>query len=135
MLNTELDSFGDYGRGHGEFKWPNDIAQDGAGNLYMYVSDTPNNHVQVFNYEGQFLFEFFERGADSELCCPFSSCVDSDQFVYVCDSWNQCVSVFDTSGEFVTSLGEIRHPRGIVIDDDGFVDVAEHTFNGRIHIF
>ena len=136
VLNTELEymhSFGNYGRGHGEFKWPNDIAQDGAGNLY--VSDTLNNRVQVFNSEGQFLFEFFERGADSELCRPFGICVDSDQFVYVCDSWNQCVSVFDTSGEFVTSLGEIRHPRGIVIDDDGFVYVAEHTFNGRIHIF
>jgi len=89
VLNTELEymhSFGYYGRGCGEFKWPNDIAQDGAGNLY--VSDTLNNRVQVFNSEGQFLFEFFERGADSELCRPFGICVDSDQFVYVCDSWN-----------------------------------------------
>ena len=48
-----------------------------------------------------------------------------DQFVYVCEFGNNCVAVFKTSGEFVTSFGEIGSPVGIVIDDDGFLYVAD----------
>ena len=94
-MNTKLqfvNSFGCYGRGNGEFNYPNDIAQDGAGNLY--VSDTSNNRVQVFDYKGEFLFSFSQKDASKQLCSPNGICVDSDQFVYVCDGGNGCVSVF-----------------------------------------
>ena len=49
-----------------------------------------------------------------------------DQFVYVCEYGNKCLSVFKTSGEFVTSFGKFGFPAGIVIDDDGFVCVADY---------
>ena len=135
-MNTKLqfvNSFGCYGRGNGEFNYPNDIAQDGAGNLY--VSDTSNNRVQVFDYKGEFLFSFSQKDASKQLCSPNGICVDSDQFVYVCDGGNGCVSVFKTSGEFVTSFGQFSSAAGIVIDDDGFVYVAEYVSNGQIVIF
>ena len=53
VLNTELEymnSFGCRGSENAKFKFPNDIAQDRAGNLY--VSDTSNNRVQVFDCKG-----------------------------------------------------------------------------------
>ena len=136
VLNTELEymnSFGCYGRGNGEFNYPNDIAQDGAGNLY--VSDTNNHRVQVFDYKGEFLFAFSEKDASKQLCFPCGICIDSDQFVYVCERGNPCVSVFKTSGEFVTSFGQFSNPEGMVIDDDGFVYVAKYVSNGQIVIF
>jgi len=95
------------------------------------VSDTDNNRVQVFDCKGQFLFAFSKKGASKQLRRPFGICVDFDQFVYVCEYVNSCVSVFKTSGEFVTSFGEISNPLGIVIDDDGFVYVASQ----HVHIF
>ena len=134
ILNTKLEnlnSFGCYGSRNGEFKNPIDIAQDGAGNLY--VSDSGNNCVQVFDCKRQFVFAFSKKGASKQLLRPYGICVD-DQFVYVCDSGNKCVSVFKTSGEFVTSFGQFITPAGIVIDEDGFVYVAEHALTGRVDI-
>ena len=127
ILNTELeyvDSFGCYGDGDGQFNRPIDIAQDGAGNLY--VSDSRNNRVQVFDCKGQFLSTFRKK-----INFPCGISVSSDQFVYVCD--NNCVSVFKTSGEFVTSFGQFSDPRGIVIDD-GFVYVSNHDSVGKVYI-
>ena len=115
ILNTELeymDSFGCRSDGDGQFNEPNDIAQDGAGNLYM--TDTKSCLVQVFECFEQFLSTFIKK-----------KCVGPEQFVYVCDNKNKCVSVFNTSGEFVTSFGQFSSPAGIVIDDDGFVYVSD----------
>ena len=99
-----MNSFGCHGSENAEFRFPNDIAQDRAGNLY--VSDTDNNRVQVFDCKGKFLFAFNKKGASEQLRQPYGICVDSDQFVYVCED-DKCVSVLKTSGEFVTSFGEI----------------------------
>ena len=134
ILNTELeyvDSFGCYGDGDGQFNRPVAIAQDRAGNLY--VSDSRNNRVQVFDCKGQFLSTLRKKGATSEqLNFPCGISVSSDRFVYVCD--NKCVSVFKTGGEFVTSFDKFSDPRGIVIDDDGFVYVSNYVNTGRVYI-
>ena len=54
-----MNSFGCYGDGVGRFRYPTDITQDRAGNLY--VTDTNNNRVQVFDCKGQFLSTFSKR--------------------------------------------------------------------------
>ena len=131
ILNTELeymDSFGCHGNGDGQFKSPNDIAQDRTGNLY--VTDIGNDCVQVFDCKGRFLYAFNMKGVR-----PYGICVGSDQLVYVSDVGNNCVSVFQTSGEFVTSFGQFSHPYGIVTDNDGFVYVSDFKVAGTITIF
>ena len=134
ILNMKFEyvnSFGCHGNGDGQFNYPNDIAQDRAGNLY--VTDSWNNRVQVFDCEGQFLSAFSEKGAAfKQLKFPHGIYVSSDQFVYVCDKGNKCVSVFKTSGEFVTSFGQFSS--GIVIDDDGFVYVSNFLPAGKVYI-
>ena len=135
ILNTKLEyvnSFGCHGDGQGQFKRPTGIAPDKAGNLY--VTDSHNHRVQVFDYRGKFLYAFCRKGAASELNYPRGICVSSDQFVYVCEKENKCVSVFKTSGEFVTSFGQFSSPAGIVIDDDGFVYVGDFVREGRVYI-
>ena len=135
VLNTELEYVGNFGRhgdGDGQFRGPNDIAQDKAGNLH--VADTSNNRVQVFDCNGQYLSTFSKKGAASKwLNHPYGICVGSDQFVYVCDKGNRCVSVFNTSGEFVTSFGHFLNSIGIIIDDDGFVYVCDY-YVGKVNI-
>ena len=137
ILNTELEyvgSFGCYGHGDGQFNCPNDIAQSGAGNLYVTDSGN-NNRVQVFNRKGQFLSTFSKKGAASKLLKPCGIFISSDQFVYVCDKGNKCVSVFKTTGEFVTSFGQFSNPIGIAVDDDGFVYVSNYEPAGKVFIF
>ena len=133
VLNTNLKYINSFS-GDGQFNRPNDIAPDKAGNLY--VSDTNNNRVQVFDCKGQFLSTFSKKGANSkQLNSPHGICVGSDQFVYVGDKGNYCVSVFKTSGEFVTSFGQFSWPAGIVVDDDGFVYVSDYERAGKVYIF
>ena len=61
--------------------------------------------------------------------------------VYITEYVSSRVSVFCTSGEFVHSFGkfgagrgELRFPRGIAIDQDGFVFVCD-AGNKRIQVF
>ena len=138
ILNTELESitsFGCYGTGDGQFNDPIDIAQDGAGNLYVTDNRFRNHRVQVFDSNGLFLFAFSSKGT-SKLNGPCGICVGSDQFVYMTELGSRCVSVFDTSGEFVTSYGQFPNPFGIAIDEDGFVYVscANVGFSQRVYI-
>ena len=133
ILNTELEYVNSFDDGDGQFNYPNDISQDEAGNLY--VTDSDNNRVQVFDHKGQFLSTFSKKGVASEqLKFPLGICVGSDQLVYVCDRGNECVSVFKTSGEFVTSFGQFSWPAGIVIDDDAFVYVSDFVSAGKVYI-
>ena len=134
ILNTELEyvnSFGCHGGGDGQFRDPNDIVQDRAGN--WYVSDSKNHRVQVFDCKRQFLSTFSNKSTVSEqLRNSCGICVGSDQLVHVCDNKNKCVSVFKTSGEFVTSFGQFSDPAGIVIDDDVFEYVSNHELAGKV---
>ena len=61
--------------------------------------------------------------------------------MYVTEYSNTRVSLFRTSGEFVHSFGkvgsgrgELNSPRGIAVDQDGFVYVCDNG-NRRIQVF
>ena len=87
------------------------LPRQSAGNLY--VTDSRNHHIHIFDYKGQVLYAFSRKDAASKLKYPRGICVSSDEFVYVCEKENKCVSVFRTSGEFVTSFGQFSSPAGI----------------------
>ena len=67
-----------------------------------------------------------------ELSEPWGICVDHD-YVYVVEWGNRRVSVFYTSGAFISSFGrrssreELKYPRGITIDQDGFLYVCDSS--------
>jgi sugar lactone lactonase YvrE len=44
----QLFTFGQRGVGNGEFNFPNDLAIDAAGRLY--IADRENNRIQVWGY-------------------------------------------------------------------------------------
>ena len=51
-----LKSWGDRGKGPGQFNTPHSIATDAAGNVY--VADRGNHRIQVFDGDGKFLRQF-----------------------------------------------------------------------------
>uniref|UniRef100_A0A914RN54 Uncharacterized protein n=1 Tax=Parascaris equorum TaxID=6256 RepID=A0A914RN54_PAREQ len=78
-----------------------------------------NHRVQVFDSNGQF----------------------QTQQLYVTDSSNHRVSVFDHNGNPVFQFGQegfhngqLKFPRGIAVDDQGFIIVAD-SGNNRVQIF
>ena len=52
--------FGTHGSGDGQFANPEGVAVDSTGKIY--VSDSENNRIQVFDNSGTFLFKFGTSG-------------------------------------------------------------------------
>lgn len=90
------------------FSRPNDVAIDGQR---IYVSDTGNNRVCVFNLKGVFLFSFGRLGvalppagtlADwmpGRFNYPFGIDVDSKGQIFVADTGNRRIQVFSSQGK------------------------------------
>jgi sugar lactone lactonase YvrE len=114
----------------------------------LYVADTNGYRIVVFDAQGNFVQEMGGFGLAPQsgvLNEPWDVSVDADGSVYVADTWNHRIVKFDSDGKFVTQWGEegIRDltnpngfwgPRGIVVDDNGNVYLAD-TGNKRIQVF
>ncbi len=106
-LDTEgrvLHVWGTFGETQGQlgepglFWGPRGIAVDEAGDVY--VADTGNRRVQVFDAEGTFLRQFGGGGAELGLLAePVGIAVAPDGSVWVADTWNRRVQQFDAQGQ------------------------------------
>ena len=68
----------------------------------LYVTDTGNKRVQVFDLEGNFLREFGGVGrAPGQLDEPVGIAVNADGLVAVADTWNRRVQLFTETGTVI----------------------------------
>ena len=138
VLKTNLThhrSFGSKGSENGQFNYPMDVAFDSTGNI-IYVADRNNHHIQTFTPDGQFLQKF----GTGQLQSPYSIAIHGDM-VYVAEPHQHRVSVFSSEGKFLKSFGvkgeaqgQFNGPRGVAVDANGFVFVADRS-NNRVQIF
>jgi tripartite motif-containing protein 71 len=96
---NELWRFGDWGLGDGEFRGFSDIALDADGNVY--VAESANNRVQVFDSSGNFLRKIGGTNANGQFYTPTSLATDTAGNVYVADKDNFRIQVFDSAGKFL----------------------------------
>ncbi|MBN2392639.1 MAG: TIGR03663 family protein [Anaerolineae bacterium] len=83
--------------GNGLFYGPRGIAIGPNGSIY--VADTGNQRVQVFNAEGVFLHEFGGAGNQSgQMSEPVGIAINETGEVFIADSWNQRVQVLSSEG-------------------------------------
>jgi len=147
VLVPAVLTFGRQGQGPGEFQDPRGVAVDAAGNIY--VADTGNHRVQVFDANGKYLRGWGQYGSGpGEFNEPWGIAVDGEGNVYVADTWNYRVQKFDSMGKFVRMWGEsgdtggdagalpgaFYGPRAVALARDGTVLVMD-TGNKRIQRF
>jgi DNA-binding beta-propeller fold protein YncE len=102
---------------------PMDVAKIGE---FIYVSDTNNKRVQVFDTAGSPIFKFGKEGKkEGEFNFPYGISGDKDKNVYVADLYNGTISIFDTKGNFLKYFKEkdeknkaIKSPGGIRIFEE-----------------
>jgi DNA-binding beta-propeller fold protein YncE len=146
----EADSqeiWGSNGAGEGQFAAPRNVAVAPNGNIY--VADSGNHRIQVFDANRNFLFMWGEEGAGfGQFSEPWGIEIAPDGTVYVADTWNHRIQAFTEDGEFITSfgafanvqadanaeLGKFWGPRDIAVDAQGNVYVTD-TGNKRVQKF
>lgn len=133
---------GTVGKGKGSVEgamlFPTYLTLDPDGNLY--VSDTMNARVQVFNPDGQYVRSIGERGnVGGTFSRPKGVALDSMGDLYVVDSDWANVQIFNTQGKGLLAFagrgrypGLLNNPSGIAIDNDNHVYVVTTVKVGKL---
>lgn len=136
----KIRTIGKRGTESGEFNFPANITLDSEGKLY--VVDTFNVRVQVFDANGNFVKSIGKLGdGPGFLARPKGVAVDSEGHIYVVDAAFQNFQIFDQEGRVLlivgttgTRPGEFYLPAGITIDEQDRVYVVDQI-PGSVQIF
>jgi sugar lactone lactonase YvrE len=88
----------------GDFAKPTGLALDPDGNLY--VCDTLNNRIEIFDADGKFISTFGKAGdGPGYFSRPKGVAIDSDGHIWVADGMQDRVQVFNRDGQLLISFG------------------------------
>jgi sugar lactone lactonase YvrE len=140
-----IRKMGTTGRKHelttpGDFSKPTGVAVDPEGNLY--VADTMNNRIEIFDADGQFVSTFGKSGdGPGYFSRPKGVAIDGDGHIWVADGMQDRVQVFNKEGQLLISLGghgllpgQFQGLVGIAIDKRNRVFTTE-IYPGRAQQF
>lgn len=137
---TPGPTIGKRGAEPGEFNYPTNLAVDARGRLY--VTDTLNFRIQIFDAQGRFVSTFGTLGdAPGYLNRPKGIGVDSEGHIYVIDASFNNFQIFDDRGQLLLfvgaggrSPGEFFLPAGLYVDGFDRIYVADQG-NSRVQVF
>ncbi|MGC8943049.1 MAG: stalk domain-containing protein [Caldisericia bacterium] len=126
--------FGCFGEENGKFINPNSIML--TNNKKIYIADTNNSRIQVFNENNNFEFSFGKDRMNTPIDMAFYN-----EKIYITDFDNSKIYIYDLNGNYVSEYGkkgdkngEFNGPLGIFIDTNGNIYVCDST-NKRVQIF
>jgi len=132
--NHELTSPGDFSK-------PAGVAVDAEGNLY--VADTMNNRIEIFDADGQFVSAFGKNGdGPGYFARPKGVAIDSDGHIWVADGVQDRVQVFTKEGQLAIAIGghgmlpgQFQGLVGITIDNKRNRVFTTELYPGRAQEF
>jgi DNA-binding beta-propeller fold protein YncE len=124
----------------GDFARPAGLAVDQEGNLY--VADTLNNRIEIFDGDGKFVSTFGKAGdGPGYFSRPKGVAIDGDGHIWVVDGMQDRVQVFNQEAQLLISFGghglmpgQFQGLVGITIDKMNRVFTSE-IFPGRVQQF
>jgi predicted CXXCH cytochrome family protein len=120
-----LRSIGEWGRGHGQFNLPRNLARTQDGKIC--VVDMLNNRVQILDPDGTWVRDIGRPGDSiGSFGRPKDVAVGPDGTIFVTDAFSQRVHAFSRQGAPLlafgdpgSGIGELTVPSGITISKDG----------------
>ena len=125
----------------GDFGAPQGVALDGEGNVY--VTDTMNNRVEIFDADGNFISAFGKNGdGPGYFARPKGIAIDGDGHIWVADQIQDRLQVFNRDGQLLTYIGtghgempgQFKTLAGVAIDKHNRVFTTEQE-PGRLQVF
>jgi len=125
----------------GDFGAPQGVAVDKDGNVY--VTDTLNNRVEIFDADGNFISLFGKHGdGPGYFARPKGIAVDGDGHIWVADEMEDRLQVFNRDGQLLTYVGtghgelpgQFKALVGVAIDKQNRVFTTEQ-YPGRLQEF
>ncbi|MBO0961417.1 6-bladed beta-propeller [Neobacillus sp. MM2021_6] len=142
LSGKKLMEIGGPGNKEGQFVAPNAVTIDKDD--YIYVSDSGNNRVQVFDSKGKFnkiINGSIDGKGDTLFLNPRGIAVNSQGTVYIVNSLSHNIYAFDKNGKREFELGgmgtdkdRFNLPNGLFIDNRDTLFVTD-TVNQRISEF
>jgi DNA-binding beta-propeller fold protein YncE len=137
---TFIATYGSWGTGEGNFKYPTGIA---FGNGKLYVSDDGNYRVEEISTSGAYAGQFGSQGTgNGQFESVNGIAVDSvSGSVYVVDAKDDRVEEFMSSGGFVSAFGskgaesgQFTEPEGVAVNVSGDM-YAVDSENDRVEMW
>ena len=127
----------DKGTGNQQLNWPYGVTVDhNTGNIY--VADTLNHCVKVFNNTAKYLLKFGDGKGEGKMSSPKGLLIRGNT-VFV--SHSHCILVYQLDGKFVSSIGskgsgelQFNYPYGLSTDEyNNDIYICDYN-NNRIQI-
>lgn len=125
----------------GDFAAPEGIALDKDGDVY--VTDTLNDRVEIFDADGNFVSTFGKNGdGPGYFARPKGIAIDADGHIWVADEMEDRLQVFNRDGQLLTYIGQghgdlpgqFKSLLGVAIDKQNRVYTTEQL-PGRVQVF
>ncbi len=126
------NTIGKRGQGEGMFTYPNSLAGDKDGNVY--VCDAMNFRIEKFDSTGKLLHTFGSAGDTAgTFARPRGLAIDRSGIIYVIDSKSHVVQLFDKDGRILMFFGGFGEedgrlflPAQIIVDYDHVADFKKY---------
>lgn len=132
-LTRDGDPAGRFGKD--SLSHPTGIARD-AKTGRLYVSDTREHVVKMFDADGRFIGQFGERGEKPGQFNSPTYLSFTGERLFVADTLNSRVQVFSAAGEFISAFGErgmfvgnLPRPKGVAAAENGLIYVVESYYD------
>ncbi len=113
---TLIKTWGTWGSGNGQFKYPSGIAyyyNSSTGSQSIYVSDYGNNRIQRFNVNGAYISQWGNYGtSNGQFNSPQDVACDAAGNVFVADTGNYRIQKFSPTGTWIATFGSYGQGNG-----------------------
>jgi len=127
-----LSIIGCYGNKNGQLNRPRGLAFN--NNKLLYVVDSYNYRIQVFQQDDTFAFSFGNKGINpGEFQCPIRIAIDPNN-VLVTDYDANYIHVFSHSGQFIRTISCYK-PRAVSISHTGYLITGHAGDDNKIRVW